>query len=203
MKFILILGFLVLSGLLQAQDTIVLLSGDEIPVQSYKVNTTDNQIDFVNKKGKTKYIETDFVFCIRKADNTEELIYFDSVIEYDSISVADMRNYVDGAIIARKNYHTPISTISGFVVGAGSVWCFPYLGLPVFYSPVIPGAYSAVIGSTNPNQSKIIKKYPDKVNNPYFLKGYSEMANQKRVNNTIKGSILGIAAMIAASIIFN
>ncbi|PKP20500.1 MAG: hypothetical protein CVU05_08945 [Bacteroidetes bacterium HGW-Bacteroidetes-21] len=203
MRIIILFIFIFLSGYLMSQDTIVLLSGDEIPVQSYKVNTSDNLIDFVNKRGKNKLIETDFVFCVKKSNGEEDLIYFDSVIEYDSISIGEMRSYVEGAMIARKKYHAPLATISGFVVGAGSVFLFPEVGLPVFYSPVLPGAYSAVIGSLNPNQNKIIEKYPDRKENPYFLKGYSEMARQKRINNVVKGSIAGIVAMIVTAIIIN
>ncbi len=186
-----------------AQDTIVLLSGDKVPVNSYSINDTVKLVEFVNKRGKDKFIELDFVFCIRKANGEEELIYSDSVFEEDTITIPEMRDFVEGAITCRENYHAYLATASGFVVGAGSVFLFPELGLPVFYSPVVPGAYTAVIGAIRPCQSCILKKYPDAVNRPYFLNGYTQQAQEKRINNVVKGSLAGIAAMIITAIIVN
>jgi hypothetical protein len=186
-----------------AQDTIVLLSGDKIPIKSYTVNDTVNLVEFVNKRGKDKFIEREYVFCIRKANGEEDLIYSDSVFEDDTITVAEMRDFIAGAITCLENYHGYLATASGFVVGAGSVILFPELGIPVFWSPVIPGAYSAVIGATKPSQKCMLKKYPEAANKPYFINGYTQVATEKRVNNVVKGSLAGIAAMIITSIIVN
>jgi hypothetical protein len=184
-----------------AQDTIVLLSGDKIPVKSYTVNDTANLVEFVNKRGKDKFIEREFVFCIMKANGEEDLIYSDSVFEEDTITVADMRDFIAGAITCRENYHAYLATASGFIVGAGSVYLFPELGIPVFWSPVIPGAYTAIIGATRPSQKCMLKKYPEAASKPYFANGYLQVASEKRVNNVVKGSLVGIAAMIITAII--
>lgn len=186
-----------------AQDTIVLLSGEKVPVKSFQINEKENIISFVNKRGKDKYIELDYIFCVKQANGEEMLIYSDSVFEDDSITVDEMRDFVNGAITANETYKPYLALSSGFVVGAGSVVLFPYVGIPAFYSPVIPAAYSAVIGSLKPKEDCVVKRRPEAKGRPYYIKGYSEACQQKRVTGAVKGSIGGIAAIIAAALIIS
>ena len=145
--------FFLITGNVQAQDTIVLLSGERVPAKSFQINEKENIISFVNKRGKDKFIELDYIFCVKQANGEEVLIYSDSVFEDDSITVDEMRDFVNGAITAMDTYKPYLELSTGFVVGAGSVVLFPYLGIPAFYAPVIPAGYSAVIGSLKPKEN--------------------------------------------------
>lgn len=114
-----------------------------------------------------------------------------------------MRDFVNGAITAMDTYKPYLELSTGFVVGAGSVVLFPYLGIPAFYAPVIPAGYSAVIGSLKPKEKCVVKRRPEAEGRPYYIKGYTEACQQKRVTGVVKGSIGGIVAIIAAALIVN
>lgn len=73
--------FFLITGNVQAQDTIVLLSGERVPAKSFQINEKENIISFVNKRGKDKFIELDYIFCVKQANGEEVLIYSDSVFE--------------------------------------------------------------------------------------------------------------------------
>lgn len=200
-KIITIIFSLLIGNQLFSQDSILLLSGEIFPAKNIEIVENENLIKFQNKRGKEKNIELDYIFSVRNANGSENVIYKESVIEDENITIESMRSFVNGAYTARKQYRAPLATISGFVIGAGSVFAFPMVGAPIFYSPVLPAGYSAVIGSTNPCESRIVKRNPTAENDEYYIRGYKEMANQKRVSNTVKGGLLGIAASIIAIII--
>jgi hypothetical protein len=183
------------------QDTIILLSGEKVLVKSFQINEKENIISFVNKRGKDKYIELDYIFCVRQASGEEVLIYSDSVFEDDSITVNEMRDFVYGAITANETYKPYFEIATGFVVGAGSVFLFPQVGIPPFYAPIVPAAYSAVIGSMSPKEKCVIKRRPEAEGRPYYIKGYTEACQQKRVTGVVQGSIAGIVAIIVTALI--
>jgi len=201
MKYFSLFIFSLFASGLFAQDTIVLLSGEIIPVKSFTINEKENIISFVNKRGKDKFIELDFIFSVRQSNGEELVVYKDSVFEDDSITVNEMREFVTGSITASETYHAPLATISGFIVGAGAVYLFPMAGIPIFWSPVVPAGYSAIIGSLTPKEKCILRNCPEASGRPYFQNGYSQVCQQKRVTNVVKGSLAGMAAMIIVAII--
>ncbi len=185
-----------------AQDTIWFMSGERLITSNYTLKVEDGMLTYFNKRNKEKKVGLEYVFSIHEKNGNERVFYEATSIDNTPFSVEQMRSFMKGEFEASQNYRSNGSFIVGFVAGAGGFYLFPLvLNAPVFYSPVIPAANSAVTGMINPSEKKIIKKYPQYAEDEYFKAGYTEIGKQKRISHSIVGGIIGIAAGIVSALI--
>jgi len=202
MKYILLI-LVFYQATLFGQDTILFLSGECLPVKSWEIDKKENIISYTTLKGKEKEAELDFIFSVISEDNSETIIFEESFIEQHLFEVEQMRSFVMGARQAHLRYNTTWPSVAAFSVGAGSVVALSFTPIPLFYSPLIPALYTGIYGTINPSEKRIIKKNPEHGHNLYFVKGYKEVAKQKRTNNSVKGAICGLGAMFITAIIIS
>ncbi len=206
MKNSILLWLFFFESLLFAQkaDTIWFLNGERMITSKYSINVEEGFITFQNKKNKTSQLNLEFVFSIVDSNNVETVFFEPTTIEKRYYSVEDMRNFIKGEFMANEKYRSPFPFISGFVTGAASVYAMPSLfGLNVFFSPLVPAANSAIVGTFNYKEDKVKKKYPEYIENPYFIAGYREVVTQKRITNSIKGGLIGLGAGVISVLIIN
>lgn len=188
----------------QKADTIWFLNGERLITSNYFINVEDGILTYLTKKNKERKVGLEFVFSIIDTNSNEKVYFEPTTIEKRYYSVEDMRNFIHGEYMAMKSYNSVYPFLSGVITGAGSVYAVPYLlGLNVFFSPLVPAANTAIIGTFNYKEEKVKNKFPEYANNPYFVAGYCEVVVQKRINNTIKGGIVGFGIGIVSAIIIH
>lgn len=186
------------------EDTIWFLSGERLISSQYTINVEDGILTYINKRNKKKQIGLEYVFSIVDSKNKEKVFFESTTIGKTYFTVEQMRSFIRGEFIAHENYHSPFSTVSGIITGTGSIYAVPsLLGLNVFFAPLVPAANSTIVGLFNYKEKKVIEKYPEHKDDNYFIAGYREVATQKRINNTIKGGLIGLGLGVASAIIIN
>lgn len=206
MKKNIILLLILSKSLLFAQkaDTIWFLNGERLVTSQYSVNVEDGVLSYLTKKSKSRQVGLEYVFSIIDSNNVEKVYFEPTTIENRYYSVEDMRSFIKGEFTANEKYRSPFPFVSGFVTGAGSVYAVPMLlGLNVFFSPLVPSANSAIVGTFNYQEDKVKKKYPEFANDPYFIAGYREVVTQKRITNSIKGGVIGLGVGVVSVFIIN
>lgn len=206
MKICMLICFMLTISLVNkvsAQDTIWFLSGERLITSNYTIKVEDGMLKYFNKRNKEKQVGLEFVYSVNEKTGYKKIYYEPSIMDNTPFSVDQMWSFIKGEYEAHENYHASGSTIIGIGTGIGSVYLLPAMQLSVFYSPIIPALGSAVNGMTNVSDNKIIKKYPQYSDNEYFIAGYREVSNQKRVSNSIKGGILGLLVGFASAIIIS
>lgn len=202
-RFIILILIIPWNFFVSAQkDTVWLLNGEPLIISNYNLNIEDGILTYLNKHNKRKEIGLEYVFSVVDSNNKEKMIFESTTIGKTYFTKEEMRSFIKGEYAAHKSFHSPFSTISGIVTGAGSIYLFPWaFNLNIFFSPVIPATNAAVVGAFNYHEKKVKKKFPDKSDDAYFIAGYREVATQKRINNSIKGGIIGLGLGIASAII--
>jgi len=202
MKFVYFILFLITSISCFSQDTIWFLSGERLITSNYSIKMEDGMLTYL-KKNKEKKVGLEYVFSIHEKNGYEKVYYEATSIDNVPFSVEQMRSFVKGEFEASENYKANGAFLTGFVSGAGSVILIPFVSSRIFWSPVVPATVSAIVGSTNIKESKIIKKYPQNSNDEYFISGYSEIVKQKRISHSIVGGLVGLVAGISTAILIN
>jgi len=182
-----------------AQDTIWFLSGERLITSSYNIKIEDGMLNYFNKRNKEKHVGLEYVYSVIEKTGNKKIYYEPAVMENTPFSVDQMWSFIKGEYEAHENYHATGSTLIGIGAGVSGVYLFP----TVFYSPIVPAVGSVITGMTNVRDKKVGKKYPQYVDNEYFIAGYREVSNQKRVSNSIKGGILGLVVGIASAVIIS
>jgi hypothetical protein len=196
--------FAFLSSLAQEdiKDTILFLNGEKLISSRYMVNVEDGMFSYFNKRDKKKQVGLEYVFSIIDSKGNEKVYFEPTTIGKTYFTVEQMRSFVKGELVARKGYKSTFAFASGVITGAGAIYAVPsLLGLNVFFAPLVPAANATIVGSFNYNESKVIKKYPQHADDTYFIAGYQEIATQKRINNSIKGGLIGIGLGIISTVI--
>ena len=153
------------------------------------------------KGKKEKKVGLEYVFSVHEKNGYEKVFYEPTSIENTPFSVEQMRSFIKGEFEASEHYKATGATIIGVTAGIGGIYLFPILNAPVFWSPVLPTGTSAIIGSTNICEKKIIKKFPQYTNDEYFISGYSEIVKQKRISHSIVGGVIGLAVGVVSALI--
>ena len=129
-----------------AQQKMVLLNGNEIPLKSYTVNNEDIVYKKLDAKNdRTKSVEKIDVFSIVKEDGTEELFYKSDTLTF---TVEEVRNYIRGEQTAKQYYNKPANKWIAGAFGLGSC-------VLSFYSLPVPMLYGVVVGRFNPRKMQI------------------------------------------------
>ncbi len=146
-----------------AQDTIVLISGKVIPVQS--VDLQDYTIAFrkmpkpakdqgaiadsgaSEKKSKLRTIDPERVFSVKYRDGSERIIYTPDTLDPLEFTPEQMRLFIYGEQDAARFYKNNLNKGLGFGFGAAS-------GLLGFYGLAGPPLYATIMGSFTPDLNK-------------------------------------------------
>jgi hypothetical protein len=144
-RFLLLL-LLLIAGIAQAQDTIVLITGKVIPVKS--VDYRDYSIDYRTADGlKLKSIDAGRVFSVKYANGAERVIFRTDSLDAADFSEDEMRRFIIGEQDARQFYRNQSSKFLGFAIGGGS-------SLGGFFGLPVPLIFSTAIGGFSPNVEK-------------------------------------------------
>jgi len=201
---LLVFIFIMQNAFSQKADTIWFLNGERLITNKYSINEEEGILTYYNKRDKKKMVGLEYVFSVIDSNNNEHIYFEPTTIGKRFYSVEDMRNFIKGEYMASQNYKSPFPFISGFITGAGSVYAVPYLtGLNIFFSPLVPSANTAIIGTFNYKDDKIKRSYPDYADNNYFIAGYKEVVVQKRIINSIKGGLIGLGTGIVVAILIH
>lgn len=179
------------------KDTIWFLSGEHLVNVHYSIDVEEGFLTYLDKRNKPQKVGLEMVFSVVDSLNNEKVFFEPTTIGNVYYTVDQMRSFIKGEALARQNYKSVGPLLSGLITGAGSIYFFPMvLNVNVFFSPLLPAANSTVVGTFNYKESKVKKKYPEYSDDPFFVAGYREVVTQKRINNTIKGGLIGLGAGI-------
>jgi hypothetical protein len=186
-----------------AQNDILFLNGEKINVGGYQISQDFNGDSIISfqKKNKIKEILIDDIFSVTDGNNNEIILYKKNIEFGLELEVNEMKSFVIGSNYAIENYKSPVSTLSGFATGITAVVC-PFFNQSISVSsfnitliPALPIANAGgifLLSKNYPSDEKINQIYPDYANDNHFKEGYRNAAKNKKVKNSIFGSIGGI-----------
>lgn len=221
-KLTLVLFFVFYIGIAFSQDTLLLLTG-----KIYSGQITEISNDFIKirtegiKLNPLKLIYNDELFSYVK-NNNETIIYKPDTFNESTFNVLEMENFIKGTQDGKNLYHAPFATIGGFAAGMTG-------GIFGFWGSIIPTSYVLITGLKTPkietsfpyedkvtlpanqiNLSYGLKFSPikevmptnDQKYNSFYEYGYNISAKDKKIRNSIKGSVLGVVTFIVAAMIY-
>lgn len=205
-----------------SQDTLLLLTGK---IYSGQITEISNNFIIIKTEGKKlnplKLIYNDELFSFVK-NNNETIIYKPDSINESTFNALEMKYFIKGTQDGKKFYHAPFATIGGFAAGmTGGVFGFWGSIIPTSYV-LITGLKTPKVKTSFPDEDKItlpanqvnlsygLKFSPikevmptnDQIYNSFYEYGYNISAKDKKIKNSIKGSVLGVVTFIAAAMIF-
>ena len=173
---------------------LVLINGQTM--EGKVINVTPSIINYsVRKKNKTqiKEIDADRVFSILYGDGHTQIVYSqDTIMGYD-YTVSEMQYFILGEQDAIKYFKAPGATIVGFALAAGGGF-FLAESFLVLMAPFVSASIHTIPG-VRINSRKIPS--PENLEHETYIRGYKRVAKSKRVQNAIKGSLLGVMAGVA------
>lgn len=188
----------ILSGLstpLFSQDIIQLMNGRT--VEGKVISIKEPVLTYETKKKnrtRTAELETDRVFSILYGDGHSLVVYVQDTISGGYLSVEDMRYFILGEQDAFRGYKAPVTTIIGFVAGVAGGWYLPYsLGIPLAYTGLNALPRIKIKRKTVSNQDYLKKET--------YIIGYERVARNKKIQNAVKGSLVGLAAGITTFVV--
>lgn len=188
------LTFICISSSSFAQDTILLISGEEIITSNAEFNDSYNNFTFVNKANKIKMLDFDVVFSIRSKNGIEKVYYTpDSINDGGSFlySEVEMRDYMKGRVCASKKTEAIGMATTAAFLGFGSTF-LEYT--PII--PIVPVAGVALLNLLPVKKKNILKKYPQYSGNIAFVDGYKDSAESVRSKRAIRGVLAGFVVGI-------
>ncbi len=205
-----------------SQDTLLLLSG-----KMYSGKITNVSSSFIKIKieglrlNSSKLIYNDELFSYVKDSNNTILYEVDSS-NGRVFNTLEMEYFIKGIQAGKKEYHAPFATFGGFTAGVTG-------GVFGFWGTLIPSSFVFITGLKTPkvktsslDEEKIVLpenhnnlsyglKYTspkemeptnDQIYYSFYEYGYKISAKDKKIKNSIKGSVLGVITFLAATFIF-
>jgi hypothetical protein len=171
------------------QDKILLMNGKILNVKniSLKGYTVAYR---TSDKNKLKQIDTERIFSIQYADETERVVFSPNSADPLEYTVDQMRMYVKGEQDATLYYKNNWNKVFGFAAGVGS----SFLG---FYGIIGPAVYGALVGEFSPNMAKQTVSDKALLANEDYCEGYKSKARSRKVRNGIISGFIGFAAGVA------
>ncbi|MDA3820255.1 MAG: hypothetical protein PF590_07350 [Candidatus Delongbacteria bacterium] len=177
-----------------------MLNGKEFHIEKYKIDTSESMFYYKLKlpsgKLKTRSLKLDKAFSVTDSTNKEHVLYV-LVDSSNNLSVNQMRHYVEGYRIARKEYDPWWAMAGGFAVGAGGMM----VSKNPFLSLFIPIAYVGGTALLKPNKNRIIWKYPEFEGEEDFFYAYQRSARYKNMKYAIIGSLEGIVVGVIIGVL--
>jgi hypothetical protein len=188
-----------LSGLVKAQDKIILLNGKTKDV--FKVlGVSDEKLIFQesdNAEASVLSVNKIFSF-VKKNAKKEEFVYKRDTTIDNYLTIPQMSMYVRGMQDGRKYYKSPLSTIEGVAFGVAGGFIIPIYSSLSFIPPAI-GLLAVNVISPNLEKQPI----PDKnlFKNNDYAQGYLKRARDKKLTNAIIGIGIGLFSTLGFLII--
>lgn len=178
----------------RGQDIIWLMNGHTM--EGKVVNITESFISYeYRKKNKTyvKELDTYRTFSILYGDGHTQILYAQDTATGNVFSAAEMKYFILGEQDAYKYFRAPGATLMGFSFAAtgGMFLAESFLVLLV---PFLSTGIHTIPGM------KINKKRvsdPDHLKEITYVQGYKRVAKNKRIQNAIKGSLIGVLTGVA------
>ena len=189
-----LLFFLLFATAILAQDQVTLISG--VVVDGKVTNLTDSVVSYdQEKKGRTKSRTLDAyrVFSVNYADGREVIVYEQDTALGNYFSKDEMRLFIQGEQDAAANYKGRKAFLVGAALGVAGGVAIPESFLVV----LVP------VGSTLLAVAPRIKIKPELtrdrklLSEPAYLMGFERTARGKKIQNVLKGSVLGTILSVA------
>lgn len=181
------------------------------------VNANDFEIQYLNDKKQIKSIEMDKVFSYQKQSTPLKVMYVEDIEKGNDLTLGQMKKFVMGSIDSRNNYKGYPLFITGAALSYSAVFIDTYLfkqeanemneSVNFPGSDYKPGAFksemsvfpifvplvfslSTAIPKTRLREKHVhFSKYKE---DTYYQMGFEKMARQKRVMNSLTGSLSGL-----------
>lgn len=167
---------------------------DRYPIKAIFVDTAEGFL-FYRLPGTLKMseIELDKVYSIRSATGAETVVYRPDTLENNWLSVAEMKNYMQGQYDAMKAYRKrPVLTgLGGFIVGGISA------GAGMFYGPLGVISYTGIVGYALPKNNKRHGFNPAMESNEAYKEGFGTAAKRRSVKSAALWSSIGYVSGLA------
>lgn len=195
-----LLSLLLLASLsLNAQDTLVLNSGQEKIVNVHELNQRLLYVSYQNIKSnraKLRGLDLREVYAVHFRDSARVITYIQDTASGNVFYTEDMGRYVAGENYAINHYKAPWVTVGGVAAGfTGPVLNF-------FWGLLVPAAYTGTLGAIPVSTRKLASEQPELYADRFFTAGYKQKARHKKVMNAIWGSLAGIGAAAITTTIF-
>ena len=172
-KILLNLFLLISSSVISlAKEKVTMINGNIFFVNvGDSVGDKVKMIDPESKKNEVVDIEKSRIFSILYKSGREVFIYKQDTLSEDNfLAVEEMRSYIAGAHDANARYSAPLAFWGSFGIGVG--------------------AFLLSSNWIKINRSHISD--PKYLKDPNYLSGYENAARQSRVQNVIKGAVIGV-----------
>ncbi len=195
---------LIINNIKAQSDTLLLMSGKQIPVKNYK-QLPNNMYVFNTILPSGEIKEKEFypveIFSLKKI-NGEEIIFFKEFEDEKSglnFTKDNTKKYIAGEKYARKHYKFILGKITSFLIGLTSPVISGWISGSLLFAPILPIGFSLMMTYIPPSANKVKKI----TNNKYFLEGYKVAGQPIRSFNSFKygftGLIIGIPSYIIIS----
>jgi|GEM_PF-5814411 len=185
-------------------DTLTMKKGQPMPVV-FSADSFDGHSPYFyyrEPKSKTKTVSIYKVFGVKEREigalspyddslkirETETVIYRqDTMVRRYELTEDEMRAWVMGRRSARKNFHSPLSTVGAMFTGvAGGV------GLNYFFSYAPAVVFTAVNGAIKPKVKHTGPEDQPFMENEFFIEGYRMQAAKIKLKNSVIGGVPGV-----------
>lgn len=196
LNFLLILSFLMAAPMM-AQDTLLTMSGYEIPCNITDMEGFEVKYEITKRNGKVKNrgMHKSEIFAVID-DGVENVLYGPDPILGDDLSVQEMRIFIAGEQDARAFFDTKPTFYVGMVLAGAAAVIANGAFIATFAVPIIyPLIQLAPV-------IKIKEKYISDPNHRYnevYAAGFESVARSKKVLAGLKGAAIG--ALVGAVVI--
>ena len=167
---------------------------DRYPIKAVFVDTAEGFL-FYRLPGtlKMREIELDKVYSVRNFSGEDKVIYTPDTLENNWLSVAEMKDYMQGQYDAMKAYKKrPVLTgLGGFIVGGISA------GAGMFYGPLGVISYTGIVGYALPKNNKRNGFNPAMESNEAYKEGFGTAAKRRSVKRAALWSSIGYVSGLA------
>ena len=167
---------------------------DRYPIKAIFVDTVEGFL-FYRLPGtlKMREIELDKVYSVRNFFGEDKVIYTPDTLENNWLSVAEMKDYMQGQYDAMKAYKKrPVLTgLGGFIVGGISA------GTGMFYGPLGVISYTGIVGYALPKNNKRHGFNPAMESNEAYKEGFGTAAKRRSVKRAALWSSIGYVSGLA------
>ena len=206
MRKILFVFFAILSILAPSQtDTLVLLTGNKLPVKEYSKLENGMYRFEVIKKHKVKSVDfyPSELFVVKHQDGSITNLFREFYDKESGLNFTfdNAKEYVKGEIFARRAYKFTGGKIINFIIGAVAPVVSSALTGTIIFSPLLPFASAVIIGYVRNSPELFDKKFPSFKDNIFFKKGYIDATRIIKLSKGTKFSMIGLLTGTAVYVI--
>jgi hypothetical protein len=182
---------LLLTPQLLCQDTLLFMSGKEIPCLIIDDTGFDIRYEITKRNNSKKElsIHRSEIFSVTKAEIGESILYEKDDLLGDWLTIEEMQVYIAGEQDATRNYDVESTFWVGVRLGAIASYgaqggLISSIGTPLLYTSFHLAPKIRIRGST--------MRHPGYKYNEIYALGYERTARPKKIMAALKGSCLGM-----------